>query len=407
MEKKLPLPLTATERLQEQMSRLDRVINHENALQRAINSVNSISNVARILEGSPTHQAMLQAAELSRSISQRMQIYTPELDALSKRVAEMSQAFRPIIGIAAEFQNSLSPVAAAMIAHHEQINSLSQALARAVEPFAGTAASIASWQSTLALRIDRIDVGWALPDLPAHSAVGFAHLTRLSEATHSSEPFAREVKELLDSELGEPVDSSVDDTPGVRDTAAIEAGFNPDLIAFPPQRYARIVVAAGFEFSFVSATVPEAIESVDTGAKFDPQHSAIIFTLEQHLRRFIEDQLATAFGPNWLKQQIPGDLRKRWRERQEQDRANGHPVYALIQYADFMDMLDIVIQRTNWDTCFGTFFRNKDDFAVSMRRLHPIRKAIAHARPLGQSSILTLASEATRVLGALGLSTLR
>lgn len=37
--------------------------------------------------------------------------------------------------------------------------------------------------------------------------------------------------------------------PLARDAAAIDAGLNPELIAFPRSSYNRVVFSAGFEFS--------------------------------------------------------------------------------------------------------------------------------------------------------------
>ena len=96
-------------------------------------------------------------------------------------------------------------------------------------------------------------------------------------------------------------------------------------------------------------------------------------------------------------------MRKRWKERQEEDRSFGRPVYAPIQYADFMDLAHIVGQSNNWDEAFKPIFRDREDFMMSLRRLHPVRKAIAHSRPLGRSDVLTLVAEATRIFHVLGI----
>lgn len=99
-------------------------------------------------------------------------------------------------------------------------------------------------------------------------------------------------------------------------------------------------------------------------------------------------------------------MRQRWEERQEEDRITGRPVYAAIQYADFMDLANIVGQSDNWKEAFQPIFRNREDFIVSLRRLHPLRKAIAHSRPLDRADVLTLINEATRIFSALGMRVL-
>lgn len=72
-----------------------------------------------------------------------------------------------------------------------------------------------------------------------------------------------------------------------------------------------------------------------------------------------------------------------------------------------MDLADVIGQTNNWKQAFEPTFGNKDDLQVSLRRLHPVRLAIGHSRPLGRSDVLTLVSEATRVLRALGVNLLQ
>ena len=85
----------------------------------------------------------------------------------------------------------------------------------------------------------------------------------------------------------------------------------------------------------------------------------------------------------------------------------GRTVYGLIQYADFMDLAHIIGQGNNWKEAFAPIFDSKEDVQISLRRLHPVRKAIAHGRPLGRSDVLTLVSEATRLLRAMGVNMLQ
>ena len=65
-----------------------------------------------------------------------------------------------------------------------------------------------------------------------------------------------------------------------------------------------------------------------------------------------------------------------------------------------MDLETVVGRKDNWPL-FEPVLRNREDFCVSLRRLHPVRKAIAHSRPLCRADVLTLVSEATRIFGAL------
>ena len=77
-----------------------------------------------------------------------------------------------------------------------------------------------------------------------------------------------------------------------------------------------------------------------------------------------------------------------------------------IHYSNFMELADIIGESRNWDEAFKPIFKNRDDFCVSLRRLHQIRNAGAHDRPIGVSDQLVLWSEATRILTMLGRSPL-
>ena len=84
----------------------------------------------------------------------------------------------------------------------------------------------------------------------------------------------------------------------------------------------------------------------------------------------------------------------------------GRSVYAAIQYADFMDLFAVITRRDNWREVFQQVFRDRDDIKTAFCRLHPIRKAIAHGRPLSRIDTLTLVNETARIFNALGLTVL-
>ena len=149
--------------------------------------------------------------------------------------------------------------------------------------------------------------------------------------------------------------------------------------------------------------IPEAVESPDPDACFGPVFWCLLTNIEQHLRVTIEKNLTELSGSNWIRQRVPYDIRERWKQRQEEDRRKDRPVYGLIYYADFMDLASIIIRRDNWKEMFKSIFKSENEINISLKRLHPIRKSIAHSRPLSKDDILTLASEANQILSALGV----
>ena len=238
------------------------------------------------------------------------------------------------------------------------------------------------------------------------NAIRFARLSKLSNIVHTEDPFTNSVADLLDRELGDANTAERSANANERDEAAMRAGLNPELIAFPRATYDRVVFSAGFTLSFASVPVPQALESPDLDATFNSQHWQLLNELEQRLRQEVEHRLQKLVGSQWAKQRIPQSVRKRWMDRQNQDRADGRTVYSAVQYADFMDLAAVITRRDNWREAFQPIFRDRDDIAMSLRRLHPVRKALAHSRPLGRADVLTLVSEATRIFRALGIRVL-
>jgi hypothetical protein len=280
-------------------------------------------------------------------------------------------------------------------------------LAHALEQNTGTiqmpAASAATWKHNLADRMAKLHPTWLLPDDPAHSLLGFARLSRLSDAVRSAQPYDPLISKLVESELASIDVDGANDFSAASGDASAEGLRYPDLIAFPPAHYSDVVFIAGFRLEIPATPIPEAVETPDASAAFHPSHSRILVDIEQRLRQLVEQKLSTLCGPAWIKQRVPEAIRDRWNKRQAEERDAGRTIYAVVQYADFMDLADIIGRADNWRDAFGSIFKSKDDLLVSFRRLHPIRKAIAHGRPLGQADVLMLVSEATRMLKALGV----
>ena len=328
------------------------------------------------------------------------------ISALLKHVDSLERAManNEALDRLSRFQENCSAIArrleAATFPSSKAIESI---MARTVAPFQAAVSSLEAWQGTLQARMAALETAWVLSDAPRTSMIGFAHLVRLSEATHSTEPYGQAASELLDEELGSPSEDIQYETPTERDEAAVEAGLNPELIAFQPASYSRVVWAAGFEFHLTRTPVPQPIEAADSVVVFDPTHHMVLTDVEQRLRQLVEKHLEALAGGKWVKQRVSEAVRTRWQDRQNEERGNGRPVFSLVQYADFMDLADVIGQSNNWKEAFQPIFRNPEELIISLRRLHPVRKAIAHGRPLGRADVLTLVSEATRILSALGI----
>jgi hypothetical protein len=396
--------------------RLARAIEDSPTQQLTQATEDSATHLMRSLENESIIRLNKQFEEATR-IARMLEQQRPAVMAFLDKVEEIQRTFQnpAVIDGLTRFQQQASAIGralesagqaleSAVLPTVSAITSVSAQLARAIEPYQGAFASISAWEANLVTRMMAVETAWALPDHLGQSMLGFARLSRLSEAVHTSEPFSEPVGDLVSGELG--VGADADGAPIARDAAAVDAGLNPDLIAFPPAAYDRVLFAAGFEFRFAGAPVPQAVEAADHGAVFDPMHGLVLTEVEQRLRQLVEKRLQNLNGQKWISQRVSEAVRKRWMERQAEERAAGRPIYALVQYADFIDLADVIVQTNNWREAFESIFRNRDDFTVSLRRLHPVRKAVAHGRPLGRADFLTLVSEATRILGALGVRVL-
>ena len=337
------------------------------------------------------------------------------------RIASLSNTLRadPARGLRhfesriASLSNTLGADPARGLRHFEsRIASLSNTLradpARGLRRFESRIASLSN-----TLRADNQTLQWQAYQFAAASrSLGeiqrqvsqtvSARLSCLSDTARTVESSPRRLRNCPPRSFGGAVEFLPDQNVNERDAAAIHAGLKPE----PPAAYSDEVFTEGFSFCITPMAAPKAVESGDLGATLDPMHWKMLTELERRLRHVVEEELTKLDGPHWIKRRVPQSMRLRWKDRQEEDRTAGRPVYTDIQYSDFMDIADIVGRSNNWREAFQPIFSNKEDFITSFRRLHPVRNAIAHGRPLGRADVLTLAAEAARIFGVLGIRVL-
>lgn len=284
----------------------------------------------------------------------------------------------------------------------EAFQVFSASAARAIQPFQGHFTKIADWQSSIAQRMATLAEPWAMKDHLGVSFTGFARIARLHDLATGAAPFASTTVEVFEDELGQPAPFDSDVEMEDRETAAMDAGLNPETIAFPVPVYPSVLSSAGFQFR-VEAIGGVPSDNGDDSGVFDPQHASLLQQVEHRLRVAVENELQELAGENWHRSRVPGPTGQRWRERKEKDHQERGDSFPLIFYADFTDLSEIMCRRDNWNDAFQRVFVSKEDLKVSLRRLSPVRKAIAHNRPLVRTDQLILFSEACRILTALGV----
>ena len=182
-----------------------------------------------------------------------------------------------------------------------------------------------------------------------------------------------------------------------RDTGMLRPNRKPTPTADSTSVPSQLLYRAPFDLGFNFVLVPESIDASKAYSRPDPLYWAVYRDLERQLRSVIREHLFSLIGTKWVKQRVPPDVRQRWYDRQDEDRAAGRTVHEEIQYADFMDLYKVIERRDNWRDVFQDIFRSKEDIGVSFNRLHPVRKALAHSRPLSKMDVLTLFSETSRI----------
>ena len=282
----------------------------------------------------------------------------------------------------------------------EALQALSASAVRAIQ--SPQFVELERWHLSIKQRMETLTAPWAMKDHLGVSVVGFSRIARLHDLSTGAEPFAPQAVEVFDEELGQPVSLATDEESEDRESAAMDAGLNPEIIAFPARIYPRVLLSAGFEFSI------EEIKDVqsnrgDKSGMFDPQHAVLFRQVEHHLRVTVETKLRGLVGERWYRSRVPGQTWKRWQERKEEDCRRRSDSFPLIFYADFTDLSEIICRKDNWKDVFRPLFVSKDDLQVSLQRLNPIRNAIAHNRPLVRTDQIILFCEAYRILTALGV----
>lgn len=269
-----------------------------------------------------------------------------------------------------------------------------------VEPFEKIQSDMGKIHKNIREQAERLVNPWALSGMEALSVSGFAKLSCLSNLAHSNSPFEGEPAAYFRDQLYVS-EKGLEGRPEEKDELAVQFGLNPELVAFYPPEYSQVLIKAGFNISFDYVTVPKSKGAENGEETYNLVHDAVLKQVEILLRQLIEKKLYAISGVNWIEKHVPQNIVKKWvKIRKNAQKSNGK-CFDLILYADFMDLTLIICDERNWDDLFGNVFNSKDDFCASMNRLHPIRNAIAHSRPLARSEALVLVADSSRMLTVL------
>ena len=267
------------------------------------------------------------------------------------------------------------------------------------------------FQRSIEFEVKSINTPWLDTANELNSINGFTRLQGIGYALRTMPTFDSNLAANLRIDLGDwrekiiyPPQIFTD--PLTRNSFYAERGFNPDLTMFPNNAFEQMVTTAGLR---EIVPVDDAydfkpkLEETEKEADFERTNEAhdLLQRFETQIRKFIDEQMTEAFGSNWIKHRIDGQMRKQWEEKQEKAEANGEREWPLIAYADFTDYVKIITQKNNWRDVFEEFFDRKESVQESFQRLYPIRVCTMHARLITQDDELYLCVETKRILKAI------
>lgn len=291
---------------------------------------------------------------------------------------EMSEVAR----LAKQFQ--ASPMAEVLKRYEEQTSSFKQAMEKMQTPWLDIQESMRSMGGFAALQ----GIGKALEHMPAFgNSLGVALRVDLGDWRDTitwPEAIFTDFKARSDFYAGLGFDSALTDFPAPAFEASLDIA---ELRREPPQ----LIDVYG---SPIPASGDDAEE--EGLARTNQAHNWLL-RLETQVRRFIDQQMTTAFGPDWPKTRLPNGLYDQWQEKKRKALQSGGREWPLITYADFTDYIPVICRRDNWPV-FAPFFGRLEDVREAFQRLHPIRLDTMHARPVTQDDELLLFVETKRLV---------
>lgn len=242
---------------------------------------------------------------------------------------------------------------------------------------------------------------------------GFAELQAIGGSLSIASSFGDEFSDSLRIDLGDwrdPITTwpqAVFESVDARRGFYVERGLNTDLTDFPDAAFDEGLSIAGVKGDTPILVVAYGeltslfIDSEDDKAlaRTNSAHDHVQ-RFEFQLRKFINQSLTKAVGPDWPKHRLPNGIYDKWIGKKSADKGRKNEL-PLIAYADFTEYVDVICREDNWKGVFAATFERKESVRESFQRMHPIRIAIAHARPISNDDELFLYVEVRRLLNVM------
>lgn len=248
------------------------------------------------------------------------------------------------------------------------------------------------------------------------SIAGFVELQGIGRVIQSGSSFDDVVSAAIRSALGDFRDqieysiTTFDDMERRR-AFYVERGLDTAITDLPEPAFAQSADLAGLTIQppslvnlYGQPVPPSTNPAEEEGFTRANRAHDWLFRLETHIRRFIDEHMSVAFGPDWPRHRLPNGLFDQWEVKRQKALSSGRPEQRLIAYADFTDYHLVICKRDNWREVFSHHFVREESVRESFQRLFPIRIAVSHGSFITQDDEIYLYAETTRLARVFAVS---
>lgn len=182
----------------------------------------------------------------------------------------------------------------------------------------------------------------------------------------------------------------------------VAQGFNTALTDFPDLAFREGLVRAGLDDDPAwDSEIPEQDPEQEADFKRANKCHGHLQRLERGLRKFIDQAMTAQYGADWPKKRLQPKVLEAWEFKKSRAESDGVVLTMFIDVADFSDYVDIICRKDHWREIFQVRFKRTESVRESFQRLHPIRVATMHSRPVTKADELYTLAETLRLLSAI------
>lgn len=296
-----------------------------------------------------------------------------------------------------------------------ELQSLQERLGIALAPFAAQGAVMQANIDRVQELAKSLKTPWLDSQNVSRSFDGFAGLASLGFAIRTN-PYSPTTIEAVAAAIGtwSTIPEEAEEDPFKRDEFYEEHGLNTDLIAIPEPAFTEALERTGVVSTelLVAVEFPLTFEFQESLTSDEvnllrrlEQAASLLQVFEIKLRAFIHETMSAEFKSGWEKHRLPenGEMHQRWSYKREKAVKNGEQPEDLIHYADFTDYAKLITREDNWKQVFSRVFPNKDLIRLSFSRLEQLRLPVMHSRRISKADLMTIGTETTQILIAIGV----